>query len=385
MKIGLDARTAVGDVSGVGNYLVSIIEAGAFSGHTLYAYYDERAGGRPSNISVPDDTTLIWRPISSPQLIDRAFGPASPAWWVNVTLYRALQQDDIDAFFGPNFVQPIPFDGPSVVVVHDVIHREYPDAHPTAYRRYLHVSLLGALWKADRVVTVSEHSKQDILKYYDIPPQNIIVAPGAANDRYQPRDLSQQTQKRLRGKFDLPEQFLLYVGNIEPRKNLTGLLGAMESMTDDERPPLVIVGKKHLADEEFAEKYQQCEFKDDITFTGYVPEEDLPLLYNMASVFIFPSLYEGFGLPVLEALQSGTPVITSSCSSLPEVAGDAAITVELQDYDAITDAIRYLWSDHEMRVDYRQRGLQRAQQFSWEQTATQISKAYDQFSPNNQR
>ena len=378
VKIGLDARTAIGNISGVGNYLIRIIEAGAFSNHTLYAYYDERADGHPPDIDLPEETTLIWRPISTPQFVDRVFGPASPLWWVNITLYRSLRQDNIEAFFGPNFVQPIPFDGPSTIIVHDVIHREYSDAHPTPYCWYLQASLTGSLWKADQVITVSEHSKQDLLKYHEVDPQTIAVASGAAAEQYQPRDLTEQTRERLRKKFDLPDKFLLYVGNIEPRKNITGVLEALSKIRDEDRPPLVIVGKEHVVDEEFSEKYQKCSFQDDIIFTGYVPEEDLPILYNMASVFVFPSFYEGFGLPVLEALQSGTPVVTSDSSSLPEVAGDAAISVNPQANDQIKDAILQLWADHEMRSDYRKRGLQRAQQFSWTQTAARISEVCNQ-------
>ena len=377
MKIGIDARTLVGNISGVGNYLVNIIESGAFAGQTLYAYYNDRTDESPVSIETPEDTTLVWRPISAPRLADDLLGPAAPAWWVNVTLLRALKQDRIDAFFGPNFVQPILFDGPSAIVVHDMIHRTYPDAHPRLYRIYLQAFLGRAVKKADRVITVSHHSERDLRKYRDISPERISVAPGAANDRYRPRDLSSETCDRLQRKYELPDRFLLYVGNIEPRKNLVTVIDALSMMDDEERPPLVIVGKEQLADEEFKAVYQRCGFKDQITFTGYVAEEDLPLLYNMAQIFVFPSLYEGFGLPVLEAIQSGTPVITSNTSSLPEVVGDAAITVNPRDSATISQAIHDLWKDKGAREEYRELGRERATKFSWQQTAKKIAQTWD--------
>ncbi|WP_458189883.1 glycosyltransferase family 4 protein [Haladaptatus sp. NG-WS-4] len=377
MKIGLDARTLVGNISGVGNYLANIIESGAFAGHTLYAYYDDRANESPASIETPESTTLIWRPIRSPRFVDDLLGPAAPAWWVNVTLLRALKEDRIGAFFGPNFVQPILFDGPSAIIVHDMIHRTYPDAHPRLYRLYLQAFLGRAVKKADQIITVSSHSEQDLQKYRDVQPERISVAPGAANERYRPRELSSNTRERLREEYDLPDQFLLYVGNIEPRKNLVTVIEALSLLNEEERPPLVIVGKEQLADETFKTAYQQCRFKDQITFTGYVAEEDLPLLYNMARIFVFPSLYEGFGLPVLEAIQSGTPVITSNTSSLPEVVGDAAVTVDPQDVSSISQEISELWTNEHARDEYRELGYERATEFSWQQTAKKIAETWD--------
>ncbi|WP_227375261.1 glycosyltransferase family 4 protein [Haladaptatus halobius] len=373
MYVGLDARTVTGNISGVGNYLKNVIEAGAFDGHTVSAYYDGSEGESPIDIEVPDETTLKWRALCLPTRITDVLGSAAPVWWVNVSLANALRADDVDCFFGPNFVQPFTFGGPSVVVVHDMVHRRYPETHPMVYHWYLRTFLTGSLWRANHVITVSENTKRDVKSYHDVPESQLTVAYGAANETYRPRELSGETINRLQKKYDLPSEFLLYVGNLEPRKNLVALLRALWTFEDDERPPLVVVGQEHLTDEEFAAEYQRCPFTDRITFTGYVAEEDLPLLYDLASVFVYPSLYEGFGLPVLEALQSGTPVVTSDRSSLPEIVGDAALTANPQNPSTLADAIRHLWFDPDVYERYRRRGRQQACRFSWSRTALEIA------------
>ena len=376
MDIGVDARSLVGNVSGVGNYLANVVEAGAFDGHAVYAYYDGTDDGSPVEVDAPDATELVWRRIDPPARIVDALGAASPVWWLNVSLSRRLRRDDVDLFFGPNFVQPLTFGGPSVVVVHDMVHRRYPDAHPPAYHWYLRTFLAGSLRRADRVVTVSENTKSDLLHYHGLSRSDVTTAYGAANGAYRPRDLPSERRERLRREYDLPPEFVLYVGNIEPRKNLVALLDGLATF-DDERPPLVLVGQEHLAADEFARAYRRCSFADRITFTGYVAEADLPPLYDLATVFAYPSLYEGFGLPVLEALQSGTPVVTSNRSSLPEVVGDAALTVDPDDADGIGAAIDRLWSDPDERERYRRRGRRRAAEFSWPRTAERISSVVE--------
>jgi len=375
MHIGVDARALVGDISGVGNYLANVLEAGAFDGHAVSAYYDPCADGDTFDLTVPDGTRFRWQPVTIPEWIE-SLGSMSAVWWVNVSLYRRLRTDDVDAFFGPNFVQPLAFSKPSVVVVHDMVHRRYPETHPTAYHWYLRVFLTASIARADHVVTVSENTRRDLLDYHDVSASAVTVASNAASSAYRPRNLNATTQARLREEYDLPEKFLLYVGNIEPRKNLATLLRALGTFTDDDRPPLVIVGQKHLDDRAFARAYCQCSFVDDVTFTGYVETDDLLLLYNLATVFVYPSLYEGFGLPALEALQSGVAVVTSNHSSLPEVVGEAALTANPENPESVADAIARLWTDPARRDEYRGRGLRRATQFSWDDTAATIASIF---------
>lgn len=384
MNVGVDARTLVGNRSGVGNYLLNVIESGAFDGDTVFAYYDTPVESLPE-IDVPEGTELRPRLVESPDPVGRLFGPAEPLWWVNVTLLRALNRDGVDAFFGPNFVQPALFDGPSAIVVHDVIHRTMPEVHTTAYRLYLRASLASSVRGADHVITVSEHSKRDFLQYHDLPPERVSVAYGAADEIYRPREIADETRLRLRREFDLPDRFVLYVGNIEPRKNIATVIDALAQCADENRPPLVVVGKEQLAYELLEETLEGCPFREEIRFTGYVPDEDLPLLYNMASVFVFPSLYEGFGLPVLEAMQSGTPVVTSNTTSIPEVVGNGGLTVDPHDTDGLATAILTLWTDQTTRVAYRDRALKQAKSFSWTETASEISTVFDRLGGSSEQ
>jgi glycosyltransferase involved in cell wall biosynthesis len=377
MKVGVDARTLVGNRSGVGNYLANSIEFGAFDDHAVFAYYDESADGPLPDLSIPERTTLHWRPISVPAVVNRLLDSMQPIWWVNRTLCSALRRDAVDAYFGPNFVQPLLFTKPSVLVVHDVIYRTFPAALPRAYRWYLRMFLTASLWRADHVLTVSKHSKHDIMQHHDVASDRITVAYGAADTVYQPRELSKETRTRLQRAYDLPDRFVLYVGNLEPRKNIAALFDALSRFEEGERPPLVVVGKKQLTDDELSAAYERCGFKNDIRFTGYVPDEDLPLLYNAASVFVFPSLYEGFGLPVLEAMQSGVSVVASDRSSIPEVVGDAGMTVDPRSPEALSNALHEMWTDSGVRNRYRTDGLQRAEQFSWERTADRIAAVFD--------
>ncbi|WP_248909312.1 glycosyltransferase family 4 protein [Halocatena marina] len=378
-NVGVDARTLTGKRSGVGNYLANIIESGAFDGYTVYAYYDPTDGNR-SDIVVPDETRFRWRPCRCPSFVDRLFGPIQPIWWVNVTLARLLERDNIDCFFGPNFVQPVAFDGPSAVVVHDMVHRTLPEVHTAAYRLYLRVFLAASLERADQVITVSENTKHDLLRYHQLSDDDVTIAYGAADDVYQPRTVPSETRDRLCRAFDIPEQFALYVGNIEPRKNLASVLDALAVLDADARPPLVIVGQDHLVDEALEKALQRCPFREHVHFTGHVPADELPLLYNMASLFVYPSLYEGFGLPPVEAMQSGTPVIVSDRASLPEVVGEAGLTVDPADTIALSEAVARLWSDAAARSEFEAKGRQRAKRFSWDRTATRISNVLNSLS-----
>jgi glycosyltransferase involved in cell wall biosynthesis len=311
--------------------------------------------------------------VDTPKLVDAALGPARSVWWVNVALLARLRRDGVDAFFGPNFVQPVGFLGPSVVVVHDMVHRVIPESHPRTHRWYLRAFLPLSLWRADRVVTVSESTRRDLERLHGVDPDRVTVAPGAAADRFRPRSVEASTEERLRREYDLPERFLLYVGNIEPRKNLATLLSALERFDDEDRPPLVVVGARHVADEALDRAYRECSFRSAVRFTGYVPDKDLPLLYALATALVYPSLYEGFGLPVLEAMQSGLPVVTGNRSSLSEVAGDAAVTVDIPDPAEPARGIRILWSCADARARARERGLERAREFSWHRTAEIIA------------
>lgn len=370
MAIGIDTRSLTGDLSGVGNYLRGVVSASAFSQTPRGYYHPQDSTDPPRSVSST--------PIRTPTPVNHILGPATPAWWMNVTLPRAIRQDDIDCFFGPNFLKPAYCPVPSVIVVHDLVHRVHPEVHTPAYRAYLKTFLPRSVRTADHVITVSESTKHDLQRFYDIGDTRVSVAPPAADERFHPRTLSDGERDQLRSKYDLPEEFVLFVGNIEPRKNLSTLVQAIAQLPEANQLPVVVVGQKHVPAPEFESATDAAESDKLVYRPGYVPDDDLPLLYNLASVFVYPSLYEGFGIPPLEAMQSGTPVVTSDRSSLPEVVGDAGMTVDPTDASAIADAVETLLTDADLAATYRKCGLKRADQFSWETTARTVSNALDE-------
>lgn len=371
MTVGIDARSLAGNASGVGNYLRGILASRSFDVDAT-GYYAS-SGDLPSF-----DDSFSPSFLSSPAFADHLLGPATPGWWMNITLPRALYENGISCYFGPNFLKPIACPIPSIIVVHDLVHRVHPETHTTAYRWYLRTLLPASVRTANHVVTVSKSTKCDLQRFHDIPDNRVSVAYPAAADRFKPRAISGSERARLRNEYDLPDEFVLFVGNIEPRKNLATLVRAIKRIPAEDRLPVVIVGQEHVPALEF-EKVTDATWSNELVYRpGYVPDDDLPLLYNLASVFIYPSLYEGFGIPPLEAMQSGTPVVTSNRSSLPEVVGDAGMTVDPTDPSAIADAVEALLTDADLAEACRKRGLKRAEQFSWETTARTVSKALNE-------
>ena len=375
MTVGIDARSLAGNTSGVGNYLREVLASRSFEADAI-GYYAS-AGEIPSINKSFSPSSL-----PAPFPADRLLGPATPVWWMNVTLPRALQKDDVSCYFGPNFLKPIVNPAPSVVVVHDLVHRVHPETHTTAYRWYLRTLLPASVRTADHVVTVSKSTKRDLQRFHNIPDNRVSVAYPAAADRFKPRDIPHSERERLREEYDLPDDFILFVGNIEPRKNLSNLVRAVRTLPTDIRVPLVVVGQDHVPDPEFKELLTADWTTELVRRPGYVPDDDLPLLYNLASVFAYPSIYEGFGIPPLEAMQSGTPVVTSDRSSLPEVVGDAGVTVDPTDPDAIASGILRVLRDEGFATQRRELGLERSSQFSWDETARTICDTIAEVSGN---
>jgi glycosyltransferase involved in cell wall biosynthesis len=255
--------------------------------------------------------------------------------------------------------------------VYDVIPLSFPGVSTRLdaliYRRWLP----WMLPRLDTVITVSDSSRRDITRFMRVNPVRIHVIPGAVSPRWQPPDAD--ALRAARAAYSLPERYLLYVGNVEARKNLQRVIAAYATLPTD-TPPLVIVGPHKWRYSAIVAA--AAELGDRLIFTGYVDDAHLPAVYGGALLFLFPSLYEGFGLPVLEAMACGTPVITSTASSLPEVAGDAALLVDPTDTDAIAAAMVRLLADADLQHELRKKGLARAADFSWPQAARRTLTAY---------
>jgi glycosyltransferase involved in cell wall biosynthesis len=292
-----------------------------------------------------------------------------------------LRRERIDLFHAPHYVLPPLTPCKSVVTIHDCIHLRFPQYLPSRLGyAYARSSMWMATHRANRVLTVSEASKRDILRYFHIPERRIDVIYNAIDDRLgetpQPDEI-----ERVRDRYQLNAPFVLYAGNIKPHKNLERLIEAFYMLRQDPdltHVKLLIIGDEISKYATLRRAVHRYKLHKHVRFFGFVPDKTLAVLYRLARVFVFPSLYEGFGFPPLEAMASGTPVITSNVSSLPEVVGDAALLIDPMDAAAIAQAMRRVLMDSELREELRQRGLRRVKEFSWERSVRRVREIYDE-------
>jgi glycosyltransferase involved in cell wall biosynthesis len=242
---------------------------------------------------------------------------------------------------------------------------------------YAHSSIWMAARTASRILTVSEASKRDILRFFDVPPEKITVIYNGIDERFHVRP-PEEEMVRVRERYQLQGDFVLYVGNVKPHKNLERLLDAFHLVRQSglDHLKLVVIGDEISKYTELRRAVHRLNLHKHIRFLGYMPDEMLAVLYRLAAVFVFPSLYEGFGLPPLEAMASGTPVVTSNVSSLPEVVGDAAVLVDPTDAESIADGVRQVLTTPALAASLAARGLARAAEFSWERSVGQIRAIY---------
>ena len=269
-----------------------------------------------------------------------------------------------------------PLEIPTVLTVHDLIYERFPKYHKLKNYLYLHAAMPLYCARASAIIAISESTKRDLQSYYGVAPSKITVIPEAAAPSFTLQPEGQIETVRCR--YGLPPRYLLTVGTLEPRKNLMRLVDACgplfaENLLDG----LVIVGAKGWLYEEFFEHLDKIAWRERVVLPGFVADADLPAVYAGALVTVQPSLYEGFGLPVLEAMACGSPVIASRTSSFPEVGGLAARYFEPEDADAITLAAREVLVDDTLASEMRQVGTERAKSFTWERTALETMALYD--------
>ena len=295
-----------------------------------------------------------------------------------LSLPLAVRRAKADLFHAPHYVLPALTPGPSVVTIHDCIHLMFPQylRHRLGYV-YARAAMWTAAHKSERIFTVSEQSKRDILKFFKVPPEKIVVTPNAIDDRLNVEPSAERV-KQIRERYQLSHEYILYVGNIKPHKNLERLIEAFDYVRSQGRSELelLIIGDEISKLQPLRRAVHKYGLHRSVRFHGFVPHETLAVLYRLASVFVFPSLYEGFGLPPLEAMACGTPVVTSNVSSLPEVVGDAAITVDPYSAPAIAEGILKVLHSSHLRAELRQRGFARVREYSWERSVTRVREVY---------
>jgi glycosyltransferase involved in cell wall biosynthesis len=284
------------------------------------------------------------------------------------SLAKATQNADI--LHTPILIVPPKKRAPLVVTVFDLTFVSFPQHHLRSTRVLLGSGLRRAVQTADLFLAISENTKRDLVRLTGVAPERVCVTPLAADPLFRP---SCDTGVPARLGIDRP--YALYVGTLEPRKNVTALLQAFAQLEDKETL-LVLAGAKGWMYEQIFSLVTQLGLESRVKMLGYVENDDLPALYTEAQVFVYPSLFEGFGLPVLEAMQCGTPVITTNVSSLPEVAGEAAILVSPDDTAGLTAALRRVLSEPNLREEMRGQSLARAALFSWRKTAEMTVEAY---------
>ncbi|MBI2016450.1 MAG: glycosyltransferase family 4 protein [Candidatus Rokubacteria bacterium] len=282
----------------------------------------------------------------------------------------------VDLFHSPNYVLLPQWRGRRVITIHDLTLLLFPQFHPAERREVLGQNVAAAARRADRIIADSHCTKRDVVRLLGMPPEKVTVIHLAPAPAYAPREAADVAPVLERFHIQF-RGYLLHVGTIEPRKNLVRLLRAYARLRREGFDlPLVLAGPQGWDNGEAQRSAEALCLGQVVVWTGYLPEEDLVALTAGAGAVAFPSLYEGFGLPVVEAMAAGTPVVTSATSSLPEVAGDAALLVDPQDEDGLAAALRRILKDRDLWEDLRRRGLARARTFSWERTARETLAVY---------
>jgi glycosyltransferase involved in cell wall biosynthesis len=307
---------------------------------------------------------------------------SSPGYSIReqLTVPLDLQRTHVDLFHAPHYVLPPLTPCKAVVTIHDCIHLRFPQYLPNRLAHaYARTSMWVATHRASRILTVSETSKRDILSFFKVPESKIDVIYNAIDERFWEPPARDEVD-RVRERYQLDAPFILYAGNIKPHKNLERLIEAFQMLKKRgfDEVKLLIIGDEISRYATLRRAVHRHQLHKHIRFFGFVADKTLAILYRLAAVFVFPSLYEGFGLPPLEAMASGTPVITSDVSSLPEVVGDAALLIDPYRCDAIADAMERLLTDTALRDELRNRGLARARHFSWERSIARVRQIYDE-------
>jgi glycosyltransferase involved in cell wall biosynthesis len=368
VHIAIDAHSVGAQLAGNESYAVNLIEALAEIDQTnLYTLYVTK----PAAI---DRFANRWPNFKVKQTL-----PHTPLVRIPLTLSAELRRHPVDVLH-VQFTAPPFAPCPVVTTIHDLSFEHLPETFKRRSRAQLRLTVRRTARKAALILTLSEFSRRDIIETYAVEPERVIVTPAAAPTHFKP--IADKTElKKIRERYGIGANYLLSLGSIQPRKNLTRLIEAFlwlrTSRPASRLPQLVIAGKRGWLDDEVFRAAQRDGPNESVKFIGYVPEEDLPALYSGAMCFVYPSYFEGFGLPVLEAMQCGAPVIAGNQTSLPEVAGDAALLFDPFDTKALGEAIARVIDHPDYRAELRARGLKRAAEFSWIATARLTLKAYE--------
>jgi glycosyltransferase involved in cell wall biosynthesis len=375
MRIGIDTTPLPKEPVGAGIYIIHLIrsliaqciEDKALAGRFEFFIFAHPNGKKL--IDIPPTPGINW-------IILPDKHPSHRLMWEQTILPFWVFQKRIDLLHSLHYTRPVILPCASVVTFHDMTFLLYPHLHTRIKRIVFPKAIRFSAKHSQALIATSENTRQDSIRLLTIPPDKIITVPNGISEDFHPISDTIRLEE-CRRKYRLPENFILYVGLIEPRKNIPLLLKAYAKLEREIKcPPLVIVGRYGWMFESLGQQIETLHLKDRVIFTGYLPAQDLPMVYNLAQIFVYPSLYEGFGFPPLEAMACGKPVITTSVSPMIDHVGDAGILVPTQDEEALTEAMKKLLGNRELQKELSDRGRKRAADFTWMRTARETIQVY---------
>lgn len=370
MRIGIDYTSAAHQGAGIGRYTRALIRAlTRLDRSNEYRLFVAGRGGPHGQTRWPSNVRLSVIPLSQRNLT---------RIWHRLRLPLPVEAfiGSLDLFYSPDFVLPPVMRARTLLTVHDLSFVCYPQTADPHLYRYLNVAVPRSVGRADHILADSQNTAHDLSRLWDVPAGKVSVLYSGVEPRFRPVTDAAELA-RVRGRYDLPQNFIFTVGTLQPRKNYERLIRAFSQLwaaPEGHSHQLVVAGGKGWLYESIFDSVRELGLDRGVLFPGFVDDEDLPALYTLADLFVFPSLYEGFGLPVLEAMACGTPVICSDASSLPEVAGDAALLVDPLDVEGWTQAMGQALNDEQLRRRLVARGLAQARRFSWERAAREVQR-----------
>jgi glycosyltransferase involved in cell wall biosynthesis len=366
LRLAIDAHMVGERETGNETYTLNLVKSllGQFTQHVYYIFTTHREHLKrhlPAN--------------STAHLIDV---PSNPLRRIPFTIPNHVRNNKLQLLH-VNYIAPPRLTCPIVVTIHDVSYDLYPRFFSLRDRLLLSTLVPFTMKQAAAIIAVSKKTRDDLIERYHIPPQKITVTYEGADSRFHP--LNKADARAFLGKtYGIHQDFILTLGNLQPRKNISRLIHTFARLKHEQRLSLslVIVGQALWRGSEVYQVVKDRGLESEVVFTGYVPDEHLPVLYNAAQLFVFPSLYEGFGLPLLEAMACGTPVVCSNISALAEIVGDAALTFDPCSMEDMAKKILQVLSSPELQSSLSKKGTQKACQFSWETMACQTLEVYQQ-------
>ena len=405
MKIGIDIRTLMdSQYSGVSEYTLNLVgEIFKLDSENEYRLFYNSAkdiSGRMPKFDYPNVKIIkhsypnkilnyfLFKCLNRPK-INKLFGDIDVFFMPHINFIGAVNNHPTPLSKGGSANAPLQKGGgvvEKVLTIHDLSFLRFPE-YFSFRKNFWHkmINVKKLVKKFDKIIAVSESAKNDIVELCDAAPEKVKVIYSGIEDEYRELNSKALELSSIRQKYSLPNKFILFLGTVEPRKNIEGLIGAYNKFRENRearlRVPeaelqLVIAGGRGWKSESIYKEWKKSKYKDDIKFLGYVDKKDKVFLYNLASLFVYPSFYEGFGFPPLEAMACGTPVITSFTSSLPEIIGNAGIMVDPYNITDIASAIEQVLSDENLKNNLIQKGLERVKRFNWEKTAREYLEVF---------